>query len=195
MLLLAPATLAGHAGAGGHLRLVNVQRRRALDDGLHRRPPSDRPLRTDRRPGASKTNESDRRARSTLRSSGETPHARLKTGSQAPRQEDRRYGRRPHHPPLFQDPGGSAAALRELKAAAAPRTVGPCSDQKTWLSCVRVTSAIPGERADGADKRDGDGLDLGRSAARLQPDRQPIGTAPCSDGGATLRGRWVMTRS
>src|SRR5918999_6338455 len=47
-----------------------------------------------------KTNESDSRARSTLRSSGETPHARLKTGSQAPRQNDRRHGRRPNHPPL-----------------------------------------------------------------------------------------------
>ena len=32
------------------------------------------------------TIESDSRARSTVRSSGEAPHARLKTGSQAPRQ-------------------------------------------------------------------------------------------------------------
>ena len=69
-------------------------------------PPSGRPLH-DRRPGASETNESDSRARSTLRSSGETPHARLKTGSQAPRQKDRRYGRRPNHPPLFKTPEGA----------------------------------------------------------------------------------------
>ena len=105
-VLLAPAAHAGHARARGHLRLVDVQRRRALDDRLHCSPPSGRPFH-DRRPGASETNESDSRARSTLRSSGETPHARLKTGSQAPRQKDRRYGRRPNHPPLFKTPEGA----------------------------------------------------------------------------------------
>jgi len=38
-LLLARAALAGDAHAGGHLRLVHIQRRRALDDHLHDEPP------------------------------------------------------------------------------------------------------------------------------------------------------------
>jgi len=38
-LLLTRATLAGNAHARGHLRLVDIQRRRALDDHLHRQPP------------------------------------------------------------------------------------------------------------------------------------------------------------
>jgi hypothetical protein len=50
------------------------------------------------------TNESGSRARSTVRSSGETPHAKLKTGSRAPRQEDRRHGRRPQSSPPFHPP-------------------------------------------------------------------------------------------
>ena len=75
-------------------------------------------FRVDRPPtaaqGPQRTNESDSRARSTLRSSGETPHAKLKTGSQAPRQRDRRHGRRPNHPPLFKTPEGARQPLREL---------------------------------------------------------------------------------
>src|SRR5687767_4156471 len=76
-VLLAPASLIAHAYTRHHLRLVDVQRRRTLHDGLHPRPPSGRISHTDRRPGASDTNESDRRARSTLRSAGETPNAKL----------------------------------------------------------------------------------------------------------------------
>src|SRR5215217_4900116 len=82
--LLTLAAVVRDTHARGDLRLVDVQRRRALDDHLHPAPfPSTSP---NRRPGASRTIESDSRARSTVRSSGETPHAKLKTGSQAPRQ-------------------------------------------------------------------------------------------------------------
>jgi hypothetical protein len=37
-VLLSPAPLVRHAHAGRHLRLVDVERRRALNDGLHRCP-------------------------------------------------------------------------------------------------------------------------------------------------------------
>jgi hypothetical protein len=121
---LAPAPPGRHTSAGRDPRLVKIKRRRTLDDRLHCSPPSARPLHINRRPRASGTNESDRRARSTLPSSGVTPHARLKTGSRAPRQKDRRYGRRPDHPP-FQDPGRSATALKELIATATPRELPP----------------------------------------------------------------------
>ena len=69
--LLALAGLVRNAHTGRDLRLVNIQRRRTLDDRLHHAPfPS---TTTHRRPGASRTNESDSRARSTVRSSGR-PH-------------------------------------------------------------------------------------------------------------------------
>lgn len=109
--LLAPPALAGHTHPHGHLRLMDIQRRRALDDRLHL-PPS-RSL--DRRPEASKTNESGRRARSTLQSSGETPHAKLNPGSHAPRTD--RHHRRPRITPLFTRPRGSATPTQKLKAA------------------------------------------------------------------------------
>jgi hypothetical protein len=99
-VLLTPIPPVGNARARRDLRLVDVQRRRALDDRLHRPPPCGRP--NDRRPGASKTNESDSRARSTLRSAGQTPHARLK-------QAHRRQGKRSALPatPLFKTPEGA----------------------------------------------------------------------------------------
>jgi hypothetical protein len=83
--LLAPPARGGHTHTHRHPRLIDLQRRRTLDDRLHAAP-SRSPNHTNRRPGASTTNESDSRARSTLRNSGETPQAKLKTGSQTPRQ-------------------------------------------------------------------------------------------------------------
>jgi hypothetical protein len=96
-VLLAPATPARLAHARGHLRLVHVQRCRAFDDRLHLAPSSRSTVA--QRPQGQRNLTDVLAAHS--RAPGETPHARLKTGSQAPRQEDRRYGRRPHHPPLF----------------------------------------------------------------------------------------------
>jgi hypothetical protein len=122
VLLAAPARV-GHAHTRRHLRLVDVQRRRALDDRLHAAP-SRSANRSHCRPGASRTNESDSRARSTIRSSGETPHAKLKTGSQAPRQE---LGVAGDHRIIthFHAPARVRQADRTLKAAARPAGSGP----------------------------------------------------------------------
>jgi hypothetical protein len=176
-VLLAPATPFGHPGARGHLRLVDVQRRRALDDHLHGSPPSGRPFH-DRRPGASETNESDSRARSTLRSSGETPHAILDTGSQAPRQEDRRYGRRPNHPPLFKTPEGARQRSENSKQrSSAPvrstRRVAPDarSDSETYGQ-VEVRSLRIPPHAGASDRgRRSSGTISTRAVASMRPGR------------------------
>ena len=156
MLLASPAR-AGHAHTRRHLRLVNVQRRRALDDRLHLAP-SQSANHTNRRPGASRTHESDSRARSTLRSSGETPHAKLKTGSQAPRQEV-----------------GVAGDHRILAHFHAPARVRQAD--RTLKAAVRLdddASALPGYRRVPPRRRQpggGIGCALRRSFGRRWPSR------------------------
>jgi hypothetical protein len=128
-VFLAAAVLVGDAHARGDLRLVDIQRRRALDDQLHLVSFLAEDMTPNRRPGALMTNESGGRARSTVRSSGETPHAKLKTGSRAPRQGGRRHGRRPESSLLFMRPRASAKRTWTLKAIAPRgRTDGPESD-------------------------------------------------------------------
>jgi hypothetical protein len=114
-VLLAPTPLARHPHARRHLRLVDVQRRRALDNRLHLASSQITRLHQTAQ-GASRTNESGRRARSTLRRPGETPHAKLKTGSQAPRQKIGVTGSAPHHP-LFSSTGSVREADRATQGS------------------------------------------------------------------------------
>jgi hypothetical protein len=143
-LTLAARVRAAHAR--GDVRLVN-QRRRALDDQLHlasfvlddidAQPP----------PRGLDDNESGSRARSTVRSSGETPHAKLKTGSRAPRQGGRRHGRRPGSSLPFHAPARVREADRTTQSDSAGRAGCEADDRQTVAALSRRRSASwPGGR-------------------------------------------------
>jgi hypothetical protein len=106
-VLLAPAARCRHARAGGHLRLVHVQRGGALHDGLHCSPPPDRPLRTNRRPGPR------RQTNLTVvlaAHSGVPGRPRTPYSKQAHRHQGKKIGvtgDAPNHPPLFKTPEGA----------------------------------------------------------------------------------------
>ena len=94
------AITSGHPHTRGHLRLMHIQRRRALDDHIHLRPPRSRPTATVVRQEPPKQTSLKSVLKATVPGSGGGTHAKLITGSQAA------FGRRrPDHPPFSPAPG------------------------------------------------------------------------------------------
>ncbi len=114
-MLLAPTAPSRHTHTRGHLLLMHIQRRRALDDRFHLGSfPLDDTIVAR---GALKTDESDGRARSNSPGCRQDSRAKLTTGSRAPSETG--VSRRPADDRRFQSPAGGRHGHGQLKYAIA----------------------------------------------------------------------------